>query len=280
MLRIFPRFLILIFGIIFLTSCRQSVIEHSDWAAFIQQEEREGSIMIFDEKDGTFHVYDADRCMEQFIPASTYKVFHSLIALETGVIPDSSYLMAWDSTERSIPAWNRDHSLKTAFRNSVVWYYQRIAREIGEERMLSFLKQEGYGNRDISGGIDMFWLTGGLKISQSEQLQFLMKLYHKKLGFTEENMNIVKDMMIREEEADYTLYGKTGWAIVNSTNYGWFIGFLEQNENVYFFATQIAEKGEASPTFSQSRVDITESALKGLGLLDAPQPPADSTQGS
>lgn len=254
------------------------MIEHPNWKEVIEEDNISGSIMVYDENEGLFHVYDADRCMERFIPASTYKIIHSLIALETGVIPDSTHVMEWDSVRRSIPVWNQDHTFKTAFRNSVVWYYQRIAREVGEERMTNLLKREGYGNRDISDGIDMFWLTGGLRISQSEQIQYLMKLYHNQTGFSEEHENMVKDFMLREETEAYKMYGKTGWAIVDSMNYGWYVGFLEQAENVYYFATQIEKKGNDTQGFPQKRMEITETALQDLGLLTPPIPAQDATQ--
>ena len=67
-------------------------------------------------------------------------------------------------------------------------------------------------------------------------------------------------------------------AIVDSINYGWFVGFLEQSENVYYFATQIEQKGENSPGFARRRVEITETALQDLGLLTPPIPAPDSIQ--
>ena len=52
-------------------------------------------------------------------------------------------------------------------------------------------------------------------------------------------MDIVKRILILKDTATYTLRGKTGWAVVNSVNYGWCIGYLERDGNVYCFATNI-----------------------------------------
>jgi beta-lactamase class D len=36
-----------------------------------------------------------------------------------------------------------------------------------------------YGNQDISGGIDQFWLSSSLKISPKEQADFMEALYKR-----------------------------------------------------------------------------------------------------
>jgi beta-lactamase class D len=51
-----------------------------------------------------------------------------------------------------------------------------------------------------------------------------------------------------------------------SPKLGWFVGYLEQNENVYFFAVNIESKNP-SANFSAARIEITKKILKRLGLL-------------
>jgi beta-lactamase class D len=48
-------------------------------------------------------------------------------------------------------------------------------------------------------------------------------------------MDLVKDIMVREQTPDYTLRAKTGWLTSSKPQIGWFVGYLEQNKNVYFF---------------------------------------------
>ena len=54
-------------------------------------------------------------------------------------------------------------------KQSVVWYYQELARRVGPERMQKWVTAFRYGNEDISGGIDRFWLESALRISRSSR---------------------------------------------------------------------------------------------------------------
>ena len=112
--------------------------------------------------DGTFVCYqpegyniiasDKVRSAEPKLPASTYKIPHSVIALETGVVADpDGDIFKWDGVTRPIAAWNRDHTLRSAIAASAVPVYQQIARRIGAERMKKYLDLLEYGNRDIGG---------------------------------------------------------------------------------------------------------------------------------
>ena len=79
---------------------------------------------------------DKNRSGEPMLPASTFKIPNSLIALETGVVADTdNEVFKWDGVKRSIENWNRDHTLSSAFAASAVPVYQDIARRIGAERM-------------------------------------------------------------------------------------------------------------------------------------------------
>ena len=121
-----------------------------------------GAFVLYDFNKNQYIRFNPERCAEQFIPASTFKIMNSLIGLETGVIPDENYVIKWDGTHYDVPSWNQDHTLKTAIQNSVVWYYQELARRVGSEKMQYYVDAAQYGNQNISGQIDNFWLEGGL----------------------------------------------------------------------------------------------------------------------
>jgi beta-lactamase class D len=227
-----------------------------------------GSFELYDLNNDSYSYYNKERCGQHFIPASTFKIFNSLVALETGVIKDEYEVFKWDSVKRPVTSWNQDQDMKTAFRNSTVWYYQEIARRVGYDKMKSFVEKEHYGNEDISGGIDQFWLTGGLRISQEEQIKFLVKLYKNELNFSSRSMQIVKNIMLNDEKANYKIYGKTGWGYINEINYGWYVGFVEKENNVYFFATNIEEKDPAGEDFPRARIEITRNILKELKIIE------------
>ena len=125
----------------------------------------EGTFVAYKVDDYLIIASDKVRSGEGKLPASTFKIPNSLIALETGVVEDPDKdVFKWDGVKRDIEAWNKDHTLRSAIAVSAVPVYQEIARRIGEERMQKYVDLFEYGNRDIGGGIDQFWLTGNLRI--------------------------------------------------------------------------------------------------------------------
>jgi len=213
--------------------------------------------------EGTYITYNDPDNETRKIPASTFKVLNSLIALETGVIDDDTTIIKWDSVDRLYAAWNVDHTLRTAIKYSAVWFYQELARRIGSDKMEYFVELVNYGNNDVSGPIDSFWLKGPLMISPKEQVDFLVELYHGDLPFSEWVIETVKDIMVLERSEDYILRGKTGWAM-NSGNTGWFVGYIEREGNVYFFANCI-QADNAGARFPEARVVIAKKILGELG---------------
>src|SRR5262249_6574898 len=115
-------------------------------------------------------------CDARLTPQSTFKSPHALAALDAGVVTENE-VIKYDGHPVDFPAWGRDHTLVTALRFSVVWYFQEIARRLGPEREQKYLAQFEYGNRDASGGLTTFWLGSTLGISPDEQEQFLVKLF-------------------------------------------------------------------------------------------------------
>ncbi len=226
-----------------------------------------GSIIIYDLNQNNFYQHNPSRNNTTFLPASTYKIPNSLIALETGVIKDDVAVLTWDGIERGfngslLPQWNQDLNIRLAFKYSAVWFYQVLARKIGHERMQDYVNKIEYGNRQIGGkeDIDKFWLSGELRITPQEQITFLRRLYQNDLPFSQRTIDLVKDIAIAEQTPNYILRGKTGWA----DSVGWYVGYLEQNNNVYFFATNLEMTSNTAPT---ARLEITRLCLQDLGLF-------------
>ncbi|MGB1015227.1 MAG: penicillin-binding transpeptidase domain-containing protein, partial [Nannocystaceae bacterium] len=136
----------------------------------------EGAFVLFDPANAIRREVNPEAAGIGHLPASTFKVPNTLIGLETGVIPDVTFSLPWDGKHRSVKPWNRDHDLASAMKYSVVWFYQEVARRIGESRMQQWVDRFAYGNRNIGGGIDEFWLAGELRISAREQVDFLARL--------------------------------------------------------------------------------------------------------
>jgi beta-lactamase class D len=224
-----------------------------------------GAFVLYDRDSARYTRYNPERCSERFLPASTFKILNSLIGLETGVIPDENHVIRWDGTKHGIESWNQDHTLKTAIQNSVVWYYQELARRVGKERMQSYIDAVGYGNQDLSGPIEAFWLDGSLQISPDEQVEFLRRLYEGDLPFSGRSMKLVKEILVLERTDRYQLSGKTGSGQAGNLYIGWFVGFLEEEKNVYFFAANI--QSSHSNAKGLTAKEITLNILRGLELL-------------
>jgi beta-lactamase class D len=228
-----------------------------------------GTFVLVDLKRDHFLRYNSDRAAQRFLPASTFKILNSLISLETGVIPDENTVIKWDGTHYDVPAWNQDHTLKTAITNSVVWYYQELARRVGKERMQKYVDAAGYGNHDITGNIDSFWLDGALRISANEQVEFLKRLYQDDLPFSRRNLRIVKDILVLEKTPFAQLSGKTGTQLRVKPGVNWFVGYVEKEGNVYLFATNL-ELPEGVTDNTRAK-EITQRILQDMDLLQSHQ---------
>ena len=242
----------------------QTEKEFQDWKSFYTNHNVTGCMIIYDLNRNEYQVYNRERCNESFSPASTFKILNSLIALETGVIKDENEVIPWDSVKRSYDKWNMDQTLRTAIKYSAVWAYQELARRIGEQRMNHYVDSVKYGNCNISGGIDQFWLDGSLKITPFEQIEFLKRLYSDNLPFSKRNLDIVKDIMINDQTDNYILRGKTGWGINSKADVGWYVGYLEENHDVYFFVNNIDIVKDED---SRARIEIVKDIFRGRGLM-------------
>lgn len=224
----------------------------------------EGSFVLYDSQADQYHIYNEEKSTFRVSPNSTYKIYSALFGLESQVISAHNSLIKWNGTQYPFDSWNSNQNLSMAMQNSVTWYFQDIDKRNEAETIQSYLKQLKYGNSDMSGGIDQFWLESSLKISPVEQVQLLKSLSTNQLGFKKENLQTVKEAMKLEQKNSRGLYGKTGTGTVNGNEInGWFIGYVESEENTYYFATNIQNEENAS---GKNAAEITLSILKEKGI--------------
>lgn len=244
---------------------------HPEWSSEFESRGVSGTAVVFDEQANRTLVFDRALAQAPFLPASTFKVFSALVALETGAVKDEYEVIRWDGTERAIDSWNRDHSLASAMKYSAVWFYQEMARRAGRERMQEWLDKVGYGNRDLGGGLDRFWLSGNLRISAVQQVDFLRRLAAGSLPFSERSQEAVRRITLLEAAPQYALHGKTGWARPEgesrSADLGWFVGWVERAGRRWLFAVKIdmPRGGEDAP----KRIAIARAVLTRCGALPA-----------
>lgn len=226
-----------------------------------------GTFVLYDEAQDQYTVFNQAQSTVRLSPCSTFKIYNSLIGLETGVLDreDVYTLFPWNGKQYSFPAWNRDQTLASATRDSVVWYFQVLASRIGEQKMQEYLDTIEYGNRDISGGLTTFWLRSSLQISAREQVELLRKLYAGKLPFSPENIEVVKRNITVSENNGIRLLGKTGSGFEDGKwKLGWFVGSVEKQGNRYFFAANIQAPDGA--TGGRAR-EISKAILRDLEIL-------------
>jgi len=224
----------------------------------------DGAFVLLDLNADQYVRYNPERCAQRFSPCSTFKIPHALIALETQAVENAEHLIRWDQEKypTSNPSWARDHTLRTAFRNSAVWYFRETAGTIGQEAMQDHLNRLDYGNRDLSSGLDGFWLRKSLEISADEQVAFIKRFYTGQFGYSEKHTATVKEMLLREEAASYKLSAKTG---SNGRGLGWLVGYVEKDDNVYFFAYN-AQLPKDKASVSQ-RLNLVKEILRDLRIL-------------
>lgn len=240
-----------------------------EFQTIIDSAKVKGAILIYNLETEQYFSNDFEWTKKGNLPASTFKIVNSIIALETKVVEDDSTLFSWNGEKRAYKSWEQDLILKDAFHFSCVPCYQEIAIKIGPKRMNEYLDKLEYGNMKVdSTNIDLFWLEGGSRINQFQQIDFLKRFYRSELAISERTEAIMKELIVVEENEEYKLSGKTGWSIRNGNNNGWFVGYIEYPNNTYFFATNLEPKKELDmDSFPMIRKELTYKALEQMRVL-------------
>lgn len=241
----------------------------SEFQDILDSAKVEGGILVYDLNNKIYYSNNFEWANTGKLPASTFKIVNSIIALETGVVKNDSTIFKWNGEKRAFKSWEQDLFLIDAFQFSCVPCYQEIARKIGVERMQSYLKKLDYGEIVVNhDNIDIFWLEGESRVSQFQQIDFLKRLYLSELPISNKNNAIIKRIMILEKTDNYILRAKTGWSIRNGNNNGWFVGYFEKENETYFFATNIKPFEVFNMNlFPKIREEITIKALKQMNIL-------------
>lgn len=225
-----------------------------------------GSFVLYDLKADQYRIYNENQSKLRVSPDSTYKIYLALFGLDSNVITRENSSMPWNGTHYPFDSWNKDQTLFKAMQNSVNWYFQDLDKIIQQDKIQVYLNQIGYGNRNLSGGIGQYWLESSLEISPVEQVQLLKAFYTNQFGFKEKNVQTVKDSIRLEEKDGALLSGKTATGTVNKKMInGWFIGYVETKDDVYFFATNIQNEENAN---GSKAAEITLSILKDKGIYE------------
>jgi len=166
-------------------------------------------------------------------------------------------------------------------RNSVVWYFQRVAERLGMDRERAYLKKFDYGNADPSSGLTTFWLGGSLQITPEEQLRFMQRLYADELPVSPGAMRIVRQLIEQPEGAVVNATGEhpfaapwpKGTMVSAKTGSGtdrggksvrWLVGHVARGSRAWIFVSTVAG-GDDTPALAA--VDQAASALRQERIL-------------
>lgn len=243
----------------------QRIIE-ADFKSHFDEYGVKGCFVLYNESENEYVIYNPVTCDSGYIPASTFKIPHAVIALEEGWVKDTGDVIKWNKQYWPIQAWNGDQTLKSSIKYSCVWVYTGFAAKAGIKTYYSYVKDFDYGNMDLRGPTNRFWLEGALRISAKQQIDFLKKFYHDSLPVTKRSVDLVKDCIVLEQTDQYKFSGKTGGGMLSETDYiMWLVGYLEREGNVYFYAMNFRSNDYNNT--AKARQAITREILKVLGLI-------------
>jgi Beta-lactamase class D len=257
--------LLFVFGI-FQVSFNQTV-KTVDFKKFFDEAGVNGCFVLYDQNNNIYVRYNTERCDSMYLPASTFKIPNSVIALEEKIVKSDTQTIKWDGTVWDRKEMNQDQDLRTAFKYSVIWVYFEFARKIGLEKYKEYLTSFDYGNKDLSGSPDKFWLDGGLRISANQQVEFLKNFYTYRLNVFKSSIDVVKRLMVIEAPHDYKLSGKTGGGYLPDMRViMWLVGYVEKAGNTYFYALNFTCDKYTAET-GKLRLTILKNILKELKVL-------------
>jgi beta-lactamase class D len=220
-------------------------------------------------------------CGTRLSPASTFKIPHALAALDAGVVSGPDEKLTWDGSPRPYESWRRDHTLASAMRNSVLWYFQRIAEKLGMAREREYLKRFDYGNADPSSGLTTFWLGESLLISPDEQQRFLLRLFNDDLRVSKAAMKTVRQILVQPRDrvvnalgehafaapwpADAVVSAKTGSATDRAGKaVRWLVGHVRRGSRAWIFVSAVSGNDDLP---ALAAVDLAAKSLRDDGVL-------------
>lgn len=219
-----------------------------------------GTIVVESREQQKTWVHNETRSNTPKRPASTFKIPNSLFALEAGAVEDVEEIVPWNGNDYNIKAWNRPHSMRSAYKVSSLPTYQELATRIGLEQMAEFVAKAEYGNGNIGGKVDKFWIWGPLEITADQQFDFLNRLEIRTLPFSKQAQDATIGIMEVRRGDGWVLRAKTGWALNPKPAVGWYVGWLEEDNDVLFFAMNM---DMLNPKIHrEARIDIATKALE------------------
>ena len=273
----FYSLFICLFSLLGFLSCRDARIhEHKEWGKFYEEEGiKNAGIILRDQTHDAVHYYNLQQDTAHYLPASSFKILLSLVAVELGILQDDKFIIPFNGDSSGRADWDKDMNLREAFEVSSEPFFKEVARRIGKENLQHFLDTVRYGNKTIGDSVATCWTDNTLKISADEQVGFVRKMYFNQLPFTDRTQRIVRSLMLRENKNGQKLYYKTGWGENDSAKILWVVGFAEYEVKIKEKEGSMNKSGERNYVYffaqnfelPQSENDHNKWASKRIELL-------------
>jgi beta-lactamase class D len=245
-------------------------VARPEWRRHFEAPGARGTCVVFEPARDRRSILDEPRARTRLSPAATFQVAGALIGIDAGAIGDENEVFRWDGRPRPRPELERDHTLASGMRDGAAWMFQEVARRTGKVAMRDGLARLDYGNRDISGGIDLFWLQGGLRVSALEQVAFLHRLAEGRLGASQRAQRLVRQAMLVERTRDYALFAQAGCGGSVKEPVRWWVGWVERKGRIAaVFALNLAPGPSGADPAA-----IGRAILAADGVLPSEFPPA------
>ncbi|MEZ0389068.1 MAG: class D beta-lactamase [Verrucomicrobium sp.] len=192
-------------------------------------------------------------------PCSTFKIPLAVMGYDAGILknehePAWEYLPEYNSW-RTDDQRTIDPTLWESI--SVVWYSQKLTRQLGMASFEKYVKQFQYGNQDVSGdpgknnGLTDSWLMSSLLVSPDQQVAFLKKLVKRELAVSDQAYEMTKKILpVFKAEDGWTIQGKTGsgfqrkpdGSLNRKRHVGWFVGWATNADRQLIFAELLVDE--------------------------------------
>ncbi len=145
---------------------------------------------------------------------------------------------------------------------------QRVKYSYDSEKVLPEAGTLESGNCDISEwngsninpleNLNGFWLDSSLKISPLEQVEVLSRIFEGHSDYDSRNIEILKRIMLVDENDSQKIYGKTG----SGNGEAWFVGFSESDGERKYIAIYLNDSEHRDQVSGNKAKEIALDILK------------------
>ncbi len=219
-------------------------------SAAAQASETGCTLIVHAETGATLH--NAGNCHTRLGAQSTFKIPLAVMGFDSGILKDA-HNPVWQYEKgftRNRPEDEQPTDPTYWEKESVVWFSQKLTRQLGMEKFSRYVETFDYGNKDLTGnpgrndGLTNAWLSSSLQISPVEQIAFIRKLRQCDLGVSQDACDKTTSVMPVYELGEWVVRGKTGTGFPRNADgtknrkrqEGWFVGWASKGGDEVLFA--------------------------------------------